>query len=32
VIHLLLKGWVVGNVQAELDRERPVIEYCNDVR
>jgi rhodanese-related sulfurtransferase len=29
-IHLPLKGWDVGNVEAELDRERPVIVYCND--
>lgn len=29
-IHLPLKGWDVERVRAKLDRERPVIVYCND--
>lgn len=29
-IHLPLKGWKVEQIQARLDRERPVIVYCND--
>lgn len=29
-LHLPLKGWRVEQVEARLDRERPVIVYCND--
>ncbi|MEX2550968.1 MAG: rhodanese-like domain-containing protein [Nitriliruptoraceae bacterium] len=29
-IHLPLKGWKIEQVQARLDRDRPVIVYCND--
>lgn len=29
-IHLPLKGWDVEQVAARLDRDRPVIAYCND--
>ncbi|MDP8931631.1 MAG: rhodanese-like domain-containing protein [Actinomycetota bacterium] len=29
-IHLPLKGWSVEKVESELDRERPVVVYCND--
>ncbi|MPZ12650.1 MAG: hypothetical protein GEU89_20935 [Kiloniellaceae bacterium] len=29
-IHLPLKGWAAEKVQAQLDRDRPVIVYCND--
>ncbi len=29
-IHLPLKGWHVEKVRAGLDRDRPVIVYCND--
>lgn len=29
-IHLPLKGWDVADVRARLDRDRPVIVYCND--
>ena len=29
-IHLPLKGWTVEQIEANLDRERPVIVYCND--
>lgn len=29
-IHLPLKGWDIAHVQAQLDRARPVIVYCND--
>jgi rhodanese-related sulfurtransferase len=29
-VHLPLKGWKVEQVQARLDRDRPVIVYCND--
>jgi rhodanese-related sulfurtransferase len=29
-IHLPLKGWKVEEVEARLDRDRPVIVYCND--
>lgn len=29
-IHLNLKGWDVEEVRATLDRERPVVAYCND--
>lgn len=28
--HLPLKGWTVEQMEANLDRERPVIVYCND--
>lgn len=29
-LHLPLKGWKVEQVEATLDRDRPVIVYCND--
>jgi hypothetical protein len=29
-IHLPLKGWETEQIQARLDRDRPVIVYCND--
>lgn len=29
-IHLPFKGWKVDQVQAHLDRGRPVIVYCHD--
>lgn len=29
-VHLPLKGWKVEEVEAHLDRDRPVIVYCND--
>ena len=29
-IHLPLKGWDVEQLRARLDRDRPVIVYCND--
>jgi rhodanese-related sulfurtransferase len=29
-IHLPLKGWTLEQIEAGLDRERPVIVYCND--
>lgn len=29
-IHLPLKNWDVEAVVAQLDRDRPVIVYCND--
>lgn len=29
-IHLPLKGWTVEQIQARLDRERPVVVYCHD--
>lgn len=29
-VHLPLKGWDIEQVQARLDRERPVVVYCND--
>jgi rhodanese-related sulfurtransferase len=29
-IHLPLKSWKLEQVEAALDRERPVIVYCND--
>ncbi len=29
-IHLPLKGWDVEKIRAKLDRERPVVVYCND--
>lgn len=29
-IHLPLKGWDIGAVQHRLERDRPVILYCND--
>lgn len=29
-IHLPFKGWTTEQIEASLDRERPVIVYCND--
>ncbi|MGH3440821.1 MAG: rhodanese-like domain-containing protein [Nitriliruptorales bacterium] len=29
-VHLPLKGWNLEQIQASLDRARPVIVYCND--
>lgn len=29
-IHLPLKGWELDQVERRLDRDRPVIVYCND--
>lgn len=29
-IHLPLKGWDVEAIVDQLDRDRPVIVYCND--
>lgn len=29
-IHLPLKGWKIEQIEANLDRQRPVIVYCND--
>lgn len=29
-IHLPLKGWEPEEVEAVLDRSRPVVVYCND--
>lgn len=28
--HLPLKGWTAEQVEAGLDRARPVVVYCND--
>jgi rhodanese-related sulfurtransferase len=28
--HLPLKGWAIEQIEAGLDRTRPVIVYCND--
>lgn len=29
-VHLPLKGWSPDDVEAVLDRSRPVVVYCND--
>lgn len=29
-IHLPFKGWAAEELEARLDRDRPVIVYCND--
>lgn len=29
-VHLPLKGWNPADLEATLDRDRPVIVYCND--
>lgn len=29
-IHVPLKGWNVERIEARLDREQPVVVYCND--
>lgn len=29
-VHLPFKGWTAEQIHAGLDRERPVIVYCND--
>jgi rhodanese-related sulfurtransferase len=29
-VHLPLKGWTIEQIEAGLDRDRPVIVYCND--